>query len=64
MSEIEESFADKNPRPQMPPFINRHEPNVPGLLRRGHLHPSEWDVRFDKNNQPVRPTDDTTPSSK
>jgi hypothetical protein len=31
----------ENPLHRMPEFITRHEPNVPGLLRRGHPGPDE-----------------------
>jgi hypothetical protein len=57
MSDFEESPAPANPLHRMPEFINRHEPAVEMIQRRGHLLPSEWDVRFDKNNQPLPDND-------
>jgi hypothetical protein len=48
------SFQENILKPSMPPFIDRHEPNVPELLRRGHLHPSEMDHKLDPlTNQPT-----------
>jgi hypothetical protein len=44
------------PSHKMPPFITRHEPNVPELIRRGHLHPNEMDHKLDpRTNQPTHP---------
>ena len=46
------------PSHKMPPFTTRHEPNVPELLRRGHLHPSEMDHKLDpRTNQPTNHPD-------
>jgi hypothetical protein len=39
-----------------------HKP--PEILKRGHLLPSEWDHRFDKNNQPIPTKSEDTPSDK
>jgi hypothetical protein len=43
MSESEIT-PDPNPLHQRPP-----------ILKRGHLLPTEWDHKFDPNNQPIRP---------
>jgi hypothetical protein len=41
---------------QMPKIIDRHE-TAADVQRRGHLMPEEWDVRFDRNNQPTNHPD-------
>jgi hypothetical protein len=49
------------PSHKMPPFIDRHE-TAADIQRRGHLRPEEWDVRFDRNNQPTNHPDNQSTS--